>query len=98
MNPRDSSDERVPLAAVLSNEVKKHPGLNYAEVARVGAVTVPTQAAEVAGRVLDGTLAALEQVGTTGVRVLADVSREESQLRLEVLAQGVHLHLVVELD
>ena len=97
MNPRDSSDERIPLAAVLSNEIKQHQGLNYLEVARVGIVTVPARVAEVAGQVLGTALAMLDRVGTADVRVLAEVSREKGNLTLEVLAQGVHLHLVVDL-
>lgn len=98
MNLRSVDAEPVALAVVIRNQVEKHLSLNYVEVARVGAVTVSARVAEMAGQVLGGTLTALEHVGTADVQLLADVSREERQLRLEVLAQGVHLHLVVELD
>ena len=92
--PSDSDNDRVPLATVLSEQIKKRVSLNYLETPRVGAVTVSSRVARTVEQELS---AALDRINKTAdVRMRADIV--DRTLRLEVLADEVQLlHLVTDL-
>lgn len=100
MNLRPSN-EPCSLAESLSIQIRIHNKLNYLEAPRVGITTVSPRVAVLVDQMLGAALDSLERAGSTGVRLHADISREERReersLRLEVVADEMQMHIVIPL-